>query len=152
MRFVARRSSKLQKQNVQILVTADKAIIPVCGSIPALILHKSMVDPQIHRHRRTANRAVRHQLRWNFHIFLLSYHLPNLRFIVIGLFVTGFGALPKAVIALCVKQPLFIKPCELKLMIHIGGNHEVIFIPHQCKQIHIRLTGGDIIAVYIDLP
>jgi len=31
----------------------------------------------------------------------------------------GFRALPKSVIALRIKQPLFIKACKLKLMVNI---------------------------------
>ena len=42
---------------------------------------------------------------------------------------TGLAALPQTVVTLGVKQALFVKPRLLKLMVHIGREHKVVFVP-----------------------
>ena len=87
-----------------ILMSADEIIIPACGGVPALVLDKGIITPQIHCHMRAANRAFGDQLRGYFHILLPRDHLAHYFLIVIGFVVAGFGALPQTVISLRVKK------------------------------------------------
>ena len=69
-------------------------IITIGSRIPAIVLHKGHIAAQIHGHRSAAYRVFGDQLRWNLHIRLLSYHLPDKFLIVIGFLMAGLGALP----------------------------------------------------------
>lgn len=62
----------------------------------------------------------------------------------------GLRALPEAVVPLhiYIKQALFVKACDLKLMIHVGRQHKIILLPNQPEKIEIRLSGGHVVAVH----
>ena len=64
----------------------------------------------------------------------------------------GFAALKQTVIALRVEQSALIKACFLEAVIHIGGQHEIILILHQCKQPVVEIRGRIHIAVHVDVP
>ena len=64
---------------------------------------------------------------------------------------TRLTALPEAVIALGVEQPCLIKTGQLKLMVHIGCQDEVISAPDQLQQVSIRLAGCHIVTVVVDV-
>ena len=42
--------------------------------------------------------------------------------------------------------------CFLEAVIHIGGQHEIILILHQCKQPVVEIRGRIHIAVHVDVP
>ena len=101
-------------------MAAQKILIVSGRFVPACVLYKGIITSQVHRHRRTADRTFRYQRCGDFHILLLRYHFAHGFLVIIGFIVTGFRALPQAVIALRVKQPFFIKASKLKLMVYIG--------------------------------
>ena len=51
-----------------------------------------------------------------------------------------------------IEQPCLIKTSQLKLVIHIGGQDEVVLILDQIQQIRIGLTGRHIVAVVVNVP
>ena len=112
-------------------VLPDEIGIPLSSGIPASVLHKGVVAAQVHSQWRSAHRAMGNQFCGNLHIPLPGDHLTNQQLIVIGAVVAGFGTLPQAIIALGVELPLFVKTRPLKLMIHIGGQHEIVLALHQ---------------------
>ena len=71
------------------------------------------------------------QIPGNAHILLLLDHLPDDRFVIKCLLTAGLAALEQAVIALRIEQPLFIKTGFLKLMVHVGGQYEIILASDQ---------------------
>ena len=123
--------------------------------MPAFVLHKRIIGPEVHAHRLTADRTARNQLRGNRHfkgytcrnsqcaVFLNGkalgkYHLAHGLFIVIGLVVTGLAALPEAVIALRVEEPVLIESGLLEAMIHIGRQDKIVFILYELEQLLIN--------------
>ena len=62
---------------MKILMPPDEIIITIGSRIPAIVLHKGHIAARIYGHRSAAYRAFGDQLRWNLHIRLLSYHLPD---------------------------------------------------------------------------
>ena len=139
--------SQFQKQNASSLMEKKEILIALCGRLPALILHKSIINPQIHRHRSPANRAPGDQLCGDLHVFLLGNHFPDKFLIVIRLLTAGFGALPQTIIALGVKQAALIKPGNLELMVHIGGQDKIVFAVYQSQQIAVRFSSSGLITV-----
>ena len=61
------------------------------------------------------------------------------------------AALPEAVVALGVEQTRLIKTGQLELMVHIGGQDEVIPVPDQLQQVGIGLAGRHIVAVIVNM-
>ena len=61
-------------------------------------------------------------------------------------------ALEQAVIALRVKQPLLIKACFLKAVIHVGRDHEIVLVSHQLQKVVIDRLRCIHIAVDVDVP
>ncbi len=59
----------------------------------------------------------------------------------------GLGALPQAIVSLSIEQPLFVKPCPLELVIHIGGQYKIVLILYQCQQFLIDRNWCIYIAV-----
>ena len=53
--------AQLQKKDVLPLVAAEERLVTAGGGMPAAILHKGVVRPQVHGHGRAADRAVRDQ-------------------------------------------------------------------------------------------
>ena len=144
--------AELPKENGLPVPGPEEIFIPLRCPVPALVLNKPLVAAEIHRHGRSAYRTCRNAFRRNSHIPLRSCHAANGGLIVVGLIVTRFRTLPKSVIALGVKEPFFVKAGALKLVIHIGGQHEVILIVDQGQQFLIYPPGRAVIAVYQNLP
>ena len=133
-------------------MAAQEVGVALCSSVPALIFDKRAVCAQVHGHGAAADRAVRHQFSRHPHVPLRCDHAADHLFIVIGLLMTGLAALPQAVVTLGVKQALFVKPRQLKLMVHIGREHKVVFVPDQLEQPVINGPGRFFITVDKDLP
>ena len=144
--------AKFQEQNAAVPMPTQKNLIPPGRGMPAFILHKAVVTAQIHGHRLTALGAVRDQLQRDTHFRLLCDHSADSSLVIISGLMAQFTALPEAVIALGVEQPRLIKTCQLKLMVHIGGQDEVIPAPDQFQQVGIRLAGRHIVTVTVDMP
>lgn len=53
--------AQLQKEDVLPLVAAEERLVAAGGGVPAVVLHKGAVRPQVHGHGRAADRAVRDQ-------------------------------------------------------------------------------------------
>ena len=64
----------------------------------------------------------------------------------------GLGALPQAVISLGVEQAAPVKAGLLKAVVHIGGEHKIIFILYQLQQILVHRLGRVAIAVEENKP
>ena len=120
-------------------------------TIPALILYKGIVTPQIHGHLTTTFRAMRNQFRWNTHILLFFHHPANEFFIIVSFLMTWLRALQKSIVSLCVKKPLFIKSGFLKTVIYIRGNYKIVLILHQMKQIFIYRPWHIHISVIVNM-
>ena len=93
-------------------------------------------------------RTVRDERRRNSYVLLLCYHLFDYRFVINSFLTARRTALKQTVVALCVKQALFIKAGTLKLMIDISSQHKIILVINKRKQIFIHFPDGTIIAVY----
>ena len=96
-------------------MAAQEILVAASGIVPALILHKGHVRPQVHRHGRAADRAVRDEFAGDLSYSLCSASIfLTTVFVVIGLLMAGLGTLPQAVIALCIEQPAAcqIRPSE----------------------------------------
>lgn len=144
--------AQLQKQDAAVPVPLQKILISSGGGVPALVLHESVVTAQIHGHGPAASGAAGDQRRGDTHSRLLCDHPADSGLVVIGGLMAGLAALPEAVIALGVEQPRLIKTGQLKLMVHVGGQNEVIPVPDQRQQVRIRLAGRHIVAVIVDMP
>ena len=143
---------KLQEHHPQSLMAAEEILVPLPGCVPARILHKGIVTPQVHGHGTAADGTAGHQFRRHPHLPLLRCHLPDCLLVVIGLVMTGLDALPQAIVPLGIEQPLFIKPRALKLMVHIGSQNKVVHVPDQCQQLPIDRLRRLHIPVPVDLP
>ena len=97
-------------------------------------------------------RTARDKFRRNFHVFLLCDHLSDYRFIVPCLLTTRFTALKQSVVALRVKQPLFIKARLLKAVINIRRDNKIVLVLHKTKQFFIDRLRRVRIAVDEDIP
>ena len=128
-------------------MAAEKILVPAGSGVPAVVLYKGHVTAQVHGHGRAADRASGDELGGNLPILLPGHHLPHRFFVVVGFLVAGLGALPQAVVPLGVKQALFVKPGKLELVVHIGGDHEIILVFHQLQQVLIRLAHTGFITV-----
>ena len=128
------------------------SIMPLRFLIPALILHEGIVRAQVHSHEPAALRTVRDQFRRDTHFRLLCDHPADNNLVIISHLMARFTALPEAIVALGVEQLRLIKSRQLKLMIHIGCQDEVVLILDQFQQVGIRLTGCHILSVTVDMP
>ena len=83
---------------------------------------------------------------------MLSDHLPDRSFIVIGFLMTGAGTLPQAVISLGIEQPILVKSGLLELVVHIGSQYKIVLILHQIQQTLIYIYRSRLIPVQVDIP
>ena len=143
--------AEFQKQDATALIPMQKILIPPSCGIPALILHEGIVTAQIHGHGLTALRAARDQLRGDTHVHLLCDHAADGSLVVISGLMARLAALPEAVVTLGVEQPRLIKTSQLKLMVHVGCQDEVIPSLDQLQQVGIRLAGRHIVTVAVDV-
>ena len=134
------------------LMAVEKVLIPPGGGVPAFILHKGIIRPQIHGHGCAADWTAGYQFAGDFSILLFGHHLFDNGFVIIGLLVAGPGTLPQAVVALGIEQPLLVKSCLLETMIHIGGQHKIVLSLHQFQKLLINWLRGVQIAIDIDIP
>lgn len=104
------------------------------SGIPALVLDKGVVAPQVHGHGLAADRAMRDKFCGDTHISLLCHHAPDGFLVVPGLLTAWLRALPQAVVSLGIEQPFFVKACQLELMVHIGSKDKVILLMDQLQQ------------------
>ena len=82
---------------------------------------------------------------------LCRNHFLDKLLVIVRLLVTRFCALQQPVIALRVKQTLLVEPCLLKLVVHIGGDDEIILTLQQLEQIFIYRFWGGNVAVEVDM-
>lgn len=144
--------AEFQEQDTPVPMPTQEILIPLGCGVPALILHKAVVTAQVRSLRFAALRAARNQLRRDTHFRLLRNHLADSSLVIISGLMARLTALPKAVVALGIEQPRLIKTSQLKLMVHIGSQNEVIPTPDQFQQVSIRLAGRHIVAVVVNVP
>lgn len=144
--------TKLQIQDPFPFVLVQVLLIAAVGLIPSVILHKGLIAAQIHRHGTAADRAVGNERCGDPHVFLLRNHLPYFIFVAVGLGVTRCDALPEAVISLGLKQPVRMEACELKLMVHICGENEVVSFFDKLQQLCVDRFGRALVTVEQDMP
>ena len=132
-------------------MSSQKIFIAILCPIPAFILDKGIIATEIYSHWTTALWTVWNQFCWNTHIFLFLQHPTNQFLIFIRFLVTWFAALQQPIVSLGIKQPLFVKSSFLETVIYIGGNHKIILILHQTKQIFIDRIRYIHIAVVKDM-
>jgi len=126
----------------------EKFAVPFLSLLPACVLDKGIVGAQVHGHGSAADRTAGDKSGGNAHVCLQLHHFPHGFFVVVGFLMTGDGALPQTVIALSVKKPPFVKARLLKLVVHVGGKHEIVFVPYQLQQIVINwFRRGDVAVV-----
>ena len=120
--------------------------------MPAWILDKGGVDPQIHTHRFAAAGTAGNQPRGDPKIGLRPNHFMHKRLIVIGFLVTRHAALPQSIIALHVEQAVMIESRPLELMIDIGRDHKIILPLHEFQQPFIHRIAGRAVSVQLNIP
>ena len=109
---------------------------------------QSIINPQIHRHRSPANRAPGDQLCGDLSCLFCWAIISRTNSSLSYVFLTaGFGALPQTIIALGVKQAALIKPGNLELMVHIGGQDKIVFAVYQSQQIAVWFSSSGLITV-----
>lgn len=119
--------AELEKEQGLVQVGAEEVLIAGVGSVPAFVFDKGVIGAEIHAHGRAADGTAGDERSGDAPILLLGDHLADGGFIVIGLWTAGDGALPQAVIALGVKEPLAVKAASLEAVIDIGGDDKMIF-------------------------
>lgn len=132
-------------------MTVQEILISVSCGIPALILHEAVITAQVHSHGLAAFGAVREQFWGDTHFRLLCDHPADGGFVIISLLMAWLTALPKAIVTLGVEQPRLIETSQLKLMVHIGGQDEIIPASDQFQQVSIRLAWRHIVTVIVDM-
>lgn len=145
-------NAQFQKEDFLPCAGPEKVFIPFRCSVPAFVLHEGIIAAQVHGQRLPAVGTGRKKLGRYFHILLPLDHLPNDLLIIKGLLTARLTALEQAVIALRVEQPLFVEPCFLEAVVHIGGDYKVILILHQPEQRAVYRLRGVLIAVDINVP
>ncbi len=108
---------------------------------------QSIINPQIHRHRSPANRAPGDQLCGDLHVFVGQSFPGQIPHCHTSFLTAGFGALPQAIVPLGVKQAALIKPGNLELMVHIGGQDKIVFAVYQSQQIAVWFSSSGLITV-----
>ena len=144
-------NTEFKEQDMESFMTAEKFIISFCSHMPAIVLDECIISSEVHVHGFAADRAVRYQFGWNTHILLLFKHRLDCFFVVISLLVAGYTALPQTVVALSVEEPVFIKTSILELMIHIGGDDEIIFIFHQIEKQSVSTVIDVHVSIDVDV-
>ena len=130
----------------------EKIAIAPSRRMPAWILDKGGVDPQIHTHRFAAAGTAGNQPRGDPKIGLRPNHFMHKRLIVIGFLVTRHAALPQSIIALHVEQAVMIESRPLELMIDIGRDHKIILPLHEFQQPFIHRIAGRAVPVQLNIP
>ena len=144
-------------------------IIPPRGRrMPALILDERSIRPEVHAHGLAAHRAVRHEFARHLHarertsrqrqlavrpryVALRFEHRADRGLVVVRLLVARLAALPEAVIALGVEEPLFVEARQLELMVNVGGEHEVVAAAHEVEQVGVYAGRREVVTVAIDV-
>ena len=99
--------------------------------MPALVLHKRIITAEIHGQRFAAVGTDRKKFARNFHILLPCDHFPDRGFVLKSFLTARLTALEQTIIALRVKQPLFVKACFLKAVVNIRCDDKIILVLHQ---------------------
>lgn len=115
--------------------------------MPAVILDKTVIAAQVCGQRAAAVRAMRDKLGRHTQVLLLAHHGTDEGFIVVGFLATGFAALEQPVVALGVKQAALVKACFLEAVVHVGGQHKIVLIPHHVQQVSVHEPGWVGVAV-----
>ncbi len=129
--------TEFEKQYLLSLTGAQEVCIPPRRRVPALVLDKPVVRAKIHGQGLSAVRTARDERRRNFHVLLLCDHLPDNRFIVPCLLTARLTALKQPVVALRVKQPLFVEACLLKAVVNIRRDDKIVLVLYKTKQFFI---------------
>ena len=95
--------AKFQKENLLPVTSAEEILIPLCCSVPALVLHKGIIAAEVHGHGLPAVWTGWKKLGRNFHILLPLDHFADHGFVIKGLLTARFAALEQAVISLRVE-------------------------------------------------
>ena len=142
---------QLQKKELLPLTGAEKAFIPLRRPVPALILREAVVTAEVHGHGPAAVGAPGRQVGGHPHIPLALHHLPDRLPVVKGLLTAELRALERAVIPLGIEQPLLVNPRRLELVVHVGGDDEIVLVPHQLQQVIVHRLGRGGVAVEPDI-
>ena len=119
--------------------------------VPARVLDEGPVRAQVERHGPAAPGTAGHERGRDAHVLLHGEHRADLRLVVVRFLMTWLRALKEPVIPLRIEQPLLIKPRDLKAVIDVGRQHEVVFSSHQSEQVLVRLARGLVVTVDIDI-
>lgn len=143
--------SELQEQHLPSDVLQEPPV-PLLGRVPSLVLDEPAVDAEIGRGRRPAVGASRYQFGRDPHVPLLRDHPPDLGLVVPCDLPAGHGALEEPVVALGVVEPLLVEARLLELVIHVGGDDEVVLPAEDAEQVPVRLPDGGVVALHHDRP
>ena len=144
--------AEFEKQYLLSLTGAQEVCIPPRRRVPAIVLDKPVVRTKIHSQGVAAVRTARDERRRNFHVLLLCDHLPDNRFIVPCLLTARLAALKQSVVALRVKQPLFVKSRLLKAVVNIRCDDKTVLVLHKTEQFFIDRLRRVRIAIDEDIP
>ena len=149
-------------------MAVQKLAVPPGGFVPACVLHKTVIGPQVHGHGLATVRAAGNEFRGNAHLQrairfhqtsvrrnavpLRLHHLPHGFFVVKSFRTAGVTALEQPIVPLRIEQPLFDKAGLLEAVVHVGGEHKVVLVLHQTEQLVVHRLRRALVPVDVDIP
>lgn len=118
--------------------------------MPPAILAERAVDAQVGDHGRPAARAAGKELARHPLVFLAARHLADLPLVVVRLAGAVAAALEQAVVPLRVEQPRLVEPCQLELVVDVGGEDEVVPPFEDAQKVEVGLADPRLVAVEQD--
>ena len=118
--------------------------------MPSAVLAERAVDAQVGDHGRPAVRAAGNELARHPLVFLAARHLADLLLVVVRLGGAVAAALEQAVVPLRVEQPRLVEPCQLELVVDVGGEDEVVSPFEDAQEVEVGLADPCLVAVEQD--
>ena len=93
---------------------------------------------EIHSKRFPTVGALGDKIGRDFHVFLRIHHTVDDFFVLVGVGAARCTALKQPIISLCIKKALLIKAGFLKLVVYIGCDNEIVFLPDKGQKIVVH--------------
>ena len=142
--------AQLQVQDAVAGVRLAERAVAEGSLVPSAILAERAVDAQVRNHGRPAARAAGNELARHPLVFLAARHLADLPLVVVRLVGAVAAALEQAVVPLRVEQPRLVEPCQLELVVDVGGEDEVVPPFEDAQEVEVGLADPCLVAVEQD--
>ena len=139
--------AELHKEDALAVRPVEEFTISAGCLVPPSVLHEPAVDAEIGDHPPPASGTAGDELRGYAHVLLLGGHPAHGGLVIVRLLRAGDAALEEPIVALGVEQPLLIETGQLELVVHIGGQDEVVPAFHQFQEVGVRLPGSGVVTV-----